>query len=452
MFEFFNRKKSNDREQGVAYVCDKELKKEIRRWLKSVYLDDVPFENVLLKLGLNLEKTIYLKKVSNTDGLSFYYGYEPKIESKDRIDFCTLGNDKYSQIKNDNCMVILSGNSYRKTYHFVYDGMRRDGFRFDKQRDMFIVNMDNGMYFREMDLYGFCIRVKNKDNNEIILNCSCRLNFNIKNELELEEYLLALDTEVLIDKIYKKICELSLDDESKFSKIDLTILKDGIVMSSLSYSKEDLYTIFTSKREFKIKDKDRDITYSRHLPPSNSYDKRDNIKIELMNGDYKFIMDVKRKSYGGISNLANEIELRNYLLNLKFPILIDDIFNDICKITDLEGRDSKVSMSVYYREVNTDLLCFEYDKLKELKIIRDDKEVTYIDGFFSYISMSGNRKIYVDIIDEEVVKCGMDSSNGNGYKQNVDNLLVNPVDEGIKEAYEVECKIRKMINNMFIKR
>ena len=82
--------------------------------------------------------------------------------------------------------------------------------------------------------------------------------------------------------------------------------------------------------------------------------------------------------------LNNETGLREYLLDLKFPINIVDVFNDICKITDIDGRDYLVKLRVFYKDMETDSLYFEEDKLRELKITEKEKEINYIDGLFSY--------------------------------------------------------------------
>lgn len=452
MFEFLRKNNSNEREQGVSYVANRELEREIKKWLKSVYLDDISFGVVLSKLGFDLDKKLYLKKVSNVDGLSFYYGYESNFNSRDRIDFYITESDKHIQIQNDNRMVLLSGNSYKKYYRFVYDGSNKDGFRFDKQRDLVMENTSNGTYFREMDMYGFSIIVKNKGNSEITLNCSGRFNLEIKNELELEQYLASIITSISVDEVFKKICEISLDDESKFSKVDLTIKKEDEVISSLSYSKEDLFLDFTPKRKFKIKDKNRDVTFYRYLP--SRYDDRAIVQIEIISGDYRFVLKVKRSSYNGYAKLDNELELRDYLLNLKFPISIDEVCNEIISKTDIEGRDSIVKMEIYYKNVNTDLLYFEYDYLKQLKITRDGKEIAYDSGVFSYLSNDRDTKVYVDIWRDEVIRCGFETKRGNGLKKiKTDSKLVDdPIEMGIKDANEEIARTRKLTDKIFGRR
>jgi len=443
MFEFL-KKNTNNKDKVVTYICDKELRKDIRRWLNSVYLDDVLFENVLLKLGLNVEKTIYLKKVSNSDGLAFYYGYEPDFKNKDRIDFCTMNKD--------NKTIILSGDGYRKNYVFVYDGNDKDGFRLDKKRDIFMKNINGGTYFHEIELSGFCIRVKNKYNNEVILNCSGHFDLEIKNELELENYLVNLFTLVSVDEVYKKICEISLDDESKFSKVDLILNKDGEFNSSLSYSKEDLFLDFTPKRKFYIKDKDREVIFYRYLPNRNN--DRTVVQIEVISGDYRFVLKVKRVSYNGYAELENELKLRDYLLNLKFPISIDKLCNEIISMTDLDGRDSKLNMEIYYKNIKTDFLYFEHDYLKQFKITRDGKEITYDNGVYSYVSNQDDTKVYVDIWRDEVIRYGFETKKGNGFKKNksVEKTMNNPIELGINDANEEIVKIRKLTDKMFSKR
>lgn len=396
MFDFFrnfifNNINSNKKIDGVLYVADNRLKNEIKMLLKRIGFGNINFGLILLRLGLEDDKVIYLKELSNEYDLSFSYGYESDVFNSDRIDFLVNGSsDNY---ENDGCYVILSGDGYKKRYRCCYDLYDRDGIKIDKQDDMIIKNMYSCQYIRMVERYGFWIKVLNNSGYEILLNCTGRFDGNIDNEIELEEYLTNLEFPVSSVDVYKKVCEISIGNESNFSKFDIDILKDGNILSSISYDKEDLFSIFTPKRIYEVKNMDNQVSYCRYLPDNwniRNYNNlsKDVVKIELKNGMNKIIIEVKlgNLQLNNMFELDNEVGLRDYLVGLEFPILIDELYKKICEISIGDvSRYESIKLDCYYNGINTDSLYINYGKFKFYNMVRDDREIILDDsGFFVY--------------------------------------------------------------------
>lgn len=62
----------------------------------------------------------------------------------------------------------------------------------------------------------------------------------IENELELQKYLMGLIFPISIDKVYKKICEISLGDVGKYSRVVLSVFKNDINTDLIDLSNGNL--------------------------------------------------------------------------------------------------------------------------------------------------------------------------------------------------------------------
>lgn len=443
-----NDKKVNE---GVPYVADLDLEREINQWLKSVGLDNFSFGLVLLKLGFSLDKTLYLKRDKSSDKLTINYGYENKLDENKRL---TL-SERYGGWEPNYGSIIISDGSCEKYY---YSKEEEADFVIVKVEEIVAKEKDGVTIISDYMSTQMIITIKKEDSLEIKLNCKGNFNFEIKNELKLEEYLASLTLPVLVEDVYKKICEISLGDESNFLDLELTLKKENKELASLINSKTTYSSgLFNGEVKFKIKDSSRDISYQRYLPckyiavlwGDDSYA----VKIIIENGDYGFCLSVKANDFPKNLNftnyeLDNEIELRDYLLHLEFPIKIEEVFKRICEIS--LGDISKyimIKLDCSYKGVKINSLYLRDGKFNFYKDIRDEKEISVDnEGNFIYKSKNEESSYSIEISGNTIKKYEYESDIG--IDMSTDNKLENPMQMVIDEIKQEKVRTRKLIDEI----
>lgn len=454
MFEFLkqlNKKLSNNvlkidestSEKSVPYVMDKKLRKEVNEWLRDRFKShmDISFGLILQKLGFNPEKTLYFSKVGEVYGLSLYYSYDKEIKGNDKIEL-SIVSTVFNEIQDDVCNVILSGKNYRKIYRCSYIN---NVLNIQKVNDMIVDVVNGRIYSRRFDPYGFWVSIKNCGYDEIILNCSGNRGFGIRNEEELKKYLLTISKDDSIKDIYSKISEISLGEEKNWSKIDLILKDNGKEVSKLYIEMKRLSGLYAPSFQYEVIDNGKRMYYQYYEPRSNYQTNtrnglsEDDGLIELRNGDYGIV--IKFPYFRGC---YNELLIRDYLMNLIFPVDILDIY---VKLNEVYENIYRVSIELTCKKKITDFIKISNNKLVNFKINRDEKEITLDkDGNFYYVSQNEKKKLSVDIIGDVVTKCEYSSLEGI-ENDNMGNSIYN----GVSEAKEEKVRVRKMIDEMLNK-
>jgi len=357
MFDFMkklNNKLSNSLNEdevkvnnGVSYVANLELEENIACWLAKNGLDMYSFGEVLLKIGFDQNKKLYLKKDVSSTGLTCYFSYDERLYNGERMTL-TDGGDRFS---NNAQVIIKDGNSskYYRSAPPIY-GYGDGRFRMLKDREIVTKKIsDNITIVNEYSNCEMIVTIKKEDGIKIELRYYCGLEFN--ENIELEQYLLSLNLDDDIFLVYKRIYEiLSLNDESLFLKFK----KGNKELASLQDYKSSSYGECSNITNFKIKDNYRNISYERYITTDRTiglFGKSDDeeidcVKVKVISGIYEFVLLVKpnnldldcisyylREEKIRKYKLKNEIELRDYLLNLEYPIKIEEVFEKIREIS-----------------------------------------------------------------------------------------------------------------------
>lgn len=149
--------------------------------------------------------------------------------------------------------------------------------------------------------------------------------------------------------------------------------------------------------------------YMRYLSTHASY-------FTLTNNDFNFDITIYTPHNmeipsEGVYTLKNEKQLEQYLLDLSFPIAIDEVYKKICELS-LESPISEyptLSLKVEKelnngKRITTDSLLMKDGELKNFTITRDDTIVSTNDGnkftFMFNIETSG----FEEVTDEELEK------------------------------------------------
>ena len=408
MLGFF--KKNTKAVEVVPYIVDKKERKKIDLILKP-YLKNVSFGNILSELGFEQEKQVYLKRDNSIDVVSFYYSLEDgKFNEHNKIAFG--GNS--IRLRYENCL---------KVYNLKNNICDEDRIHL-KRYCIKIEKNVNGIVYKCHIFYGSLIEicVKNNDGKEIKFCCEGYHgtdNLDIINENELEEYMLSLNISDSVENAFKKLCQLVRIDEFFYDKISLGFYKNGDMQSGYSIErKSDTKVVINVKEACQYK------SYCREILSRNPFikDGDKKIRIAISNDAFSIVLEILNNHV--ISEVNNEFVLREYLLNLKFPVSIDELYKKIREIS--LGDVSKyiyVKLESYDGSVLTDEIHLANGKLKFFKTTRDGK-VSSIDedGKFSYITQNEKSSLSLDITNDAITRYeythqdGIDSDKDDIYK------------------------------------
>lgn len=445
-----------DKKRNISYEIDKELKEQLSNWGGKEYFEDVLYKVLELEFNIDKDKMIYLKRIITKEGLSFYWDYNSNVNSNNRIDFrIGPGFTKHGRYTNPIYEITLSWNQkldyYRRRYVCDGDVSKKEfkGFEVEKLSDYFVKIVNGIKYTRMQEESELTIIIENGD-DKVKLACRRRIEDKLMNEEELIQYL--VDTVksglVNLEDIFNKTYEIAFSD-GDVSGLKLYLYRNEKVVSTFEFDefKYDKRNIF--ERNFKISNKGLAVRYTRFLPYRKVDSNRGNLMIRVENGDYRFVLDVKLDNNCEVV-LDNEIELRKYLGTLEFPVIIEDVYKNICEMSlgDI-SRYALIEVKVAYKNVATDVISIENGKLNLFHIIRDDKEIT-IDktGYFTYKREDILSKMYISLYDNMVTKCEYVSEKP--FSIEIDGVMENPLQKGIIEAKNERNKTKKLVDR-FIK-
>jgi hypothetical protein len=268
----------------------------------------------------------------------------------------------------------------------------------------------------------------------------------MENEDRLIDYLDSITEDTRIEDVYKKICEIYLENEDKYKEIEIIFKRLDKEEARLSYFDEQKIYKINFGYKYQVNDGNRNYTYEYIEPNKYGISSLCCLKIIVSKGEEHLVLTANLRGM----KLDNSLELRDYLCGLGFPISISDVYKKICEISlgdinkygwiNIEcyhGRDTTLGDKILS-------LCLENGEFKSYSVIDDGKEIKISnDGKFSYVNKSFSKEIVVDMNGEVVTNCQLSSKNG----IESDNMG-NSIYDGINEAKDVKVKTRKMIDDL----
>jgi len=461
MFDFIknirNKKELNskkDNYNGVTYVCDKELEKEINDFLRwSTFYNNKLFGLVLLKLGFDSDKNLYLKRSENEDILEFYYSFDGVNYSDKKIEFYKNIKTNMLYYDADYC-VSIGDDSLSTTYYIILASSDEGSFKLEKRNETINKNINGVEYLRDIRSDNLYINIKWPNDIEFSLICHGEFDLKFDVELELQNYLLNITPSIPVFKIYEKIYEIVFKDDNIFKSIDFGFKSNKKTLSSLRYYPNGINNTMFPKETFEIEDIDRKIAYYRYLHVYYDLyedEKIRTVKINVVSGDYSFDLIVEPFVYNVSLHpvkLDNEIEIRDYLLSIEFPIKIEDVYK---KVVDISlGDVSKyklIELNLKYKNDSIEKLVLNEGNLKCYRIIRDGKVIEVDDkDTFIYKSNDKDRSLSIDMVGNKIKRYEFISSEG--INVDTDNRIENPLEMVINEVKREKVKTKKLIDSI----
>ena len=215
----FNR----DRKKPRVIINDKELEKEIGRWLGiKKHISNV-FSKLLLNVGFKVDDEIVLYKYfyREDEYLSFSYivnGCNPYKKNIIMLEYCKEDMKPrvivYTGSKNTRSKIVYEVDKELDKYRVVSKSIEDKRYGMLNRRYL----DDRALFFVEKDNYELCLYVSNP-------NDKIDGTYKLKNEKELFSYLNSLVFPIDIDLVYKKICEISLGDINVYPEFSLRVNK-----------------------------------------------------------------------------------------------------------------------------------------------------------------------------------------------------------------------------------
>lgn len=427
---------------GVSYVCDNNItRKAIKEWIKIIGIDNLDFSELLYELGFDKDRCLLLELISSgeDDKISFSFRYEDEVSKGEKIEIGI--KKKYSSLDSlepNSYKILISGNDYEKEYSLMIDKSLENGRCLYKERDYAKENIGSNTYWRVIQKNGFRITIKNDFYKEIMLVCN-KKDILLKNEYELKEYLLNVDDNVSVREIYKKICEISLgnEDEYEYGKIYLTLQKESGIVGSIEFqNKFYLHILSEPNYKYELVENSKKCIFTCDKERGNNVIifRKDNysIKVEI-SFDFK---------------LDDMMMLREYFMNLEFPVKINEICKDFRDkfLVDLNNI-SYFRIETYKDNKYSDNLFIKNGVVHKFEMTIGDKSLMLSkDGMFYYSSSSSMGEVEVDMSFNDDVVTRYEISLDKGIvNENMGNVMYNH----INKASDEKVKVRKMIDEFF---
>ena len=217
---------NKNRKIPKVIINDKELEKEIGRWLGIKKNISKVFSKLLLNVGFKPEDEIILYKYfyREDEYLSFSYivnGNNPYKKNVIMLEYCKEDMKPrvvvYTGSKNTRSKIVYEVDKELDKYRIVSKSIE------DKRYGMLnrVYGDNKALFFVEKNDYELCLFVS-KPNDTILGKDDV---YKLNNEKELFSYLNSLVFPIDIDLVYKKICEISLGNISVYPEITLKVNK-----------------------------------------------------------------------------------------------------------------------------------------------------------------------------------------------------------------------------------
>ena len=284
----FNR----DKKIPKVIINDKELEKEIGRWLGIKKNISNVFSKLLLNVGFKVDDEIVLYKYfyREDEYLSFSYivnGCNPYKKNIIVLEYIKEDIKPrvlvYTGSKNTRSKIVYEVDKELDKYRVVSKSIE------DKRYGMInrVYGDDKALFFVEKNDYELCLFVSKSNDIDLDEDDVYKLN----NEKELFSYLNSLVFPIDIDLVYKKICEISLGNMSQYLKFSLKVNKydniDGLeeVVDEITLKNGMLedFIITRDGKTIRIDGNDNYWIYEKKIDDRTllvSYNREDNSYIE----------------------------------------------------------------------------------------------------------------------------------------------------------------------------
>jgi len=436
---------SSGSNNGVNYICDSNItRKAIKEWIKIIGIDNVDFSELLYELGFDKDRCLLLELISSgeDDKISFSFQYEGEVSKGEKIEIGI--KKKYSSLDSlepNSYKILISGDDYEKEYCLVIGNSFENGRGLYKERDYIKEDMGLGIYQRVIGKNGFHINIKNDFCDEIVLVCN-KKDIVLKNEAELKEYLISVDDSVSVREIYKKICEISLGNEDEYEngKVSLILQKDDKIIGGLEFhSKFYNYVLSEPDYKYSLLEDGKKCIFTCDKERGNNV-------INFRRDNYDIRVEISFDS-----KLDDMIMLREYFMNLEFPVKI----NEVCK--DFRDKFLVDLNNINYFKIETyidnkygDNLFIKNGKVQKFEMTIGNKKLRVDkDGRFYYSSSSSCGEVEIDMSfnNDDVVTRYEISFDKGIVNENMGNVMYSHINKAVDE----KVRVRKMFDD-FLKK
>jgi len=427
----FLKKKENIINKSVSYEIDRKSRIIIEKYMKKMGIKGVSLGELLNMLGFSVDSKLYLKLDDESTKLTIYYTYENgNFNRVNHIYFDDM-LDGYINVENKDSV---------KEYFVRYDDVEGKSYlenrKFVKRRVINGIEYYISLYNKEL-----CISINNNMGNEIKFSCD-----GIKDK----DKILNLLNDILLLEWYIFGIKLSDSFEDIFSKWIGKLMEIGFVNFSLSCINNKnvvsncLISNFNDVLKVVTKSYFKKVYYERIITKKDL--NTDNTRIVLKNGDYQF--EVEYLDDSKVRDMINnEIELINYLNNLSFPVEIDDVCRNICRVSlgDI-NKYTDISLKVYRNDVRTNIFSVKDGKLDYFQKIDSSKRITIgRDGVFSYTKEDDILRYLVELDGDVVTKYEQMDEDGLVYNNETSADMYKLIEEAKIEKVRTRKLIEKLI-------
>lgn len=434
--------------KSVYYVADRSVHQIINGWMENEHIDKITFGELLYKLGFDPEKKLFFKIIpTNEKKIILSYGYEENVFGNETLELDLIRT--YISLRSyraDAYKIYLLSDNKNIIYRISADNSLEDGINLKKIVDYVKEEIDGKTYIRSINEDGITIVIKNNDDDNISLEYLKSNLLEVNNEQELKEYLLSVDDKVSLRSIYKKICEISLGNEEEYDKIDLSFKKNNKIIESILLKVKGNCSMFGPRYHYEVFENGDKICFYMTLPEKTLYCDENTRVIEVKKKGYR--VEIKLSSVGTKEEFTKMLVLRDYLMNLEFPVKIDELCNDICArcLIDINSIPY-FRIECYCKNEFTDSLLIKQGKLNDFHMTIDGNTlVVDEDGMFYYQSNSLKGEIEVDMDMSKDVVTRYEVYFDNGIES---EDMANSMYSAIREAKDAKVRTRKLFDDMF---
>lgn len=289
------KKEEMVKENAINVVYQNKSVKSRFLYLVNAYFND-SIDNALMSLGFNIGDTVYLYEHSR-QLFEFHYSVNEDL----------LNINNSIKVNINDSQIVVSNNDIERCYNYSLNNKLVSLDYYNKKIS------DNVFCFRSFINDGLLFRINNGDYSidlELFLNNSDNLD---KGDM-LENYLINLKFPIVIEELYKKICEILNVNSDDYNYFNLVVSKtknmdeEKDVVDLIKLYDGKLYEIVRTAHKRRIS-LDRDGNWS--------YDKVDNDSVlsvkynECNNPKYRYSFKDRSENQEGYFSGRDFLELRN---------------------------------------------------------------------------------------------------------------------------------------------
>jgi len=433
----------------IKYVTDIKTYLEIEKFMVRVCgISSCGFEKVLLKVGFESGRTIYLKRkgIDRFGRLVLCYSYDNKIFNDNNI------------IQLEYSSIVLKNDEYTRRYHVEKS--------YSKKNDILVINnlyerkrtYGNITYYFMIDKRKLYMVVKNDigEGFKFTSDLTCNQSYpryprveclDLEKNSDLEQYILNIDFNSSLEDVFNKLTSLTkileFTREECFDRnVNLTYFKENKNQAEYRMRKE----LVPQKISIQINNDLGEVNYS-HVKSREC-----KFGMEVCKHSIKICDGANELNFYVIDEdvnfeIANEIELRSYLLGLRYPVKIEEVIKKISEISLSDiGRYNSIYLSIFNNETcKMDKIILENGKLIEFKLNRDGRVFALDkDDNFRYENSLDENKYSIEMMGDKVIEYRYSCRNGIAQTDDSNRVMY----MAIRDARESKVRVRKLLDEM----